>query len=127
MKFSRAILSLHVLSAIGPFVYGQEEKDGMTKMCLFYPNESGHARSDPILNQECASDHVHTFYGKLSKYYYLHQFQHVVFLYNFVFDQVLKIFIQTPLTRTFGIPRQYTAHRHGLRINRSIGTLQFIK
>lgn len=63
MKFSRAILSLHVLSAIGPFVYGQEEKDGMTKMCLFYPNESGHARSDPILNQECASDHVHTFYG----------------------------------------------------------------
>lgn len=40
-----------------------EEKPGMVKMCLFYPIESGHARSDPILNQECPSDHVHTFYG----------------------------------------------------------------
>lgn len=35
----------------------------MVKMCLFYPNESGHARSDPIINQNCASGHVHTFYG----------------------------------------------------------------
>ena len=32
----------------------------MVKMCLFYENPSGHARSDPIINQECASDHVHT-------------------------------------------------------------------
>eukprot|EP00814_Leptocylindrus_danicus_P007508 CAMPEP_0116035010 /NCGR_PEP_ID=MMETSP0321-20121206/20043_1 /TAXON_ID=163516 /ORGANISM="Leptocylindrus danicus var. danicus, Strain B650" /LENGTH=474 /DNA_ID=CAMNT_0003511621 /DNA_START=97 /DNA_END=1521 /DNA_ORIENTATION=- len=35
----------------------------MTKMCLFYPNPSGHARSDPILSTVCAADHVHTFYG----------------------------------------------------------------
>jgi hypothetical protein len=32
-------------------------------MCLFYENPSGHARSDPILNQGCPSNHVHTFYG----------------------------------------------------------------
>ena len=32
----------------------------MVKMCLFYPGPSGHARSDPILNQQCASDHVHS-------------------------------------------------------------------
>ena len=32
----------------------------MVKMCLFYGSASGHARSDPIINQECASDHVHT-------------------------------------------------------------------
>jgi len=35
----------------------------MVKMCLNYDNESGHARSDPIINQNCASGHVHTFYG----------------------------------------------------------------
>lgn len=35
----------------------------MVKMCLFYANESGHARSDPIIDQQCASGHVHTFYG----------------------------------------------------------------
>ena len=32
-------------------------------MCLFYDSPAGHARSDPILNQVCPSDHVHTFYG----------------------------------------------------------------
>jgi hypothetical protein len=32
-------------------------------MCLFYDSPAGHARSDPILNQVCSSDHVHTFYG----------------------------------------------------------------
>jgi hypothetical protein len=44
-----------------------EDEDGsvdggnsMVKMCLFYPNPSGHARSDPIINQQCASGHVHT-------------------------------------------------------------------
>ena len=35
----------------------------MVKMCLFYPNASGHARSDPIINQQCSSGHVHSFYG----------------------------------------------------------------
>ncbi len=34
----------------------------MVKMCLFY-KPSGHARTDPILSQDCVSDHVHTFYG----------------------------------------------------------------
>ena len=32
----------------------------MVKMCLFYDSESGHARTDPIIDQTCASDHVHT-------------------------------------------------------------------
>ncbi len=41
-----------------------QEESSMVKMCLFYPNAAGHARTDPILNQACASDHVHTFYGK---------------------------------------------------------------
>jgi len=34
----------------------------LVKMCLFY-KVAGHARTDPILSQECVSDHVHTFYG----------------------------------------------------------------
>jgi len=37
----------------------------MVKMCLFYESPAGHARSDPIINQICPSDHVHTFYGPL--------------------------------------------------------------
>ncbi|CAJ1956119.1 unnamed protein product [Cylindrotheca closterium] len=39
--------------------------NGMVKMCLDYPNESGHARSDPIVDQpQCPSiRQVHTFYG----------------------------------------------------------------
>lgn len=41
----------------------EEKGETMIKMCLFYPSPSGHARSDPIINQQCASDHVHTFYG----------------------------------------------------------------
>jgi len=55
------------LAALFVLIYSSKasdiEKPGMVKMCLFYPNVSGHARSDPILNQSCPSDHVHTFYG----------------------------------------------------------------
>ena len=42
-----------------------EARGEMVKMCLFYKRPSGHARSDPIINQECPSDHVHTFYCPL--------------------------------------------------------------
>jgi len=35
----------------------------MTKMCLFYEHPAGHARSDPIISNACASSHVHSFYG----------------------------------------------------------------
>lgn len=45
------------------FALADEEAVGLVKMCLFYPNESGHARTDPILNPTSPSDHVHTFYG----------------------------------------------------------------
>mmetsp|Transcript_13683 Transcript_13683/g.19919 ORF Transcript_13683/g.19919 Transcript_13683/m.19919 type:complete len:512 (-) Transcript_13683:65-1600(-) len=65
MKLSSAnswILSIVSASVVGSS-YAQDEVAGMTKMCLFYPNPSGHARSDPILNQVCPADHVHTFYG----------------------------------------------------------------
>lgn len=67
MKLSSAtswILSIVSASVVGSS-YAQDEVAGMTKMCLFYPNPSGHARSDPILNQVCPADHVHTFYGEL--------------------------------------------------------------
>merc|ERR1719510_2263169 len=37
----------------------------MVKLCLFYANPTGHARTDPIVDQGCASDHMHTFYGPL--------------------------------------------------------------
>ena len=59
MKFSTAVVVSLVatLSAIAPITNAQNT---MVKMCLFYPNPSGHARSDPIINQNCASGHVHT-------------------------------------------------------------------
>ncbi len=63
MNFSNHALA--ILAALGTLgsplqnVSAQEEQQ-MVKMCLFYPNASGHARSDPILNQVCPSDHVHT-------------------------------------------------------------------
>ena len=61
MKFSNAILNLTaVFGLVMTTAKAQEEAPGMVKMCLFYPSESGHARSDPILNQSCPSDHVHT-------------------------------------------------------------------
>jgi len=37
----------------------------MVKLCLFYASPTGHARTDPIVDQGCASDHMHTFYGPL--------------------------------------------------------------
>lgn len=52
-----------VLILVAGVVLAEDERDVMVKMCLFYPNESGHARTDPILNQDGPSDHVHTFYG----------------------------------------------------------------
>jgi hypothetical protein len=42
------------------YALADEEANGLVKMCLFYPNESGHARTDPILNPSGPSDHVHT-------------------------------------------------------------------
>lgn len=50
---------------IGDGVPLAEAQGKMVKMCLFYDRPSGHARSDPIISQTCASDHVHTFYGPL--------------------------------------------------------------
>merc|ERR1719356_2259307 len=46
--------------------FESEDEDGaMVKICLFYASPSGHARTDPIINQQCPSDHMHTFYGPL--------------------------------------------------------------
>lgn len=38
-------------------------KAQLIKMCLEENFPAGHARSDPIISQTCASGHVHTFYG----------------------------------------------------------------
>jgi len=35
----------------------------LVKVELFHDRAAGHARSDPIISQQCASGHVHTFYG----------------------------------------------------------------
>jgi len=64
MKFSK--IALFTMAAGSAFVAEIVQAQGqMVKMCLFYGNPSGHARSDPIINQQCASGHVHTFYGPL--------------------------------------------------------------
>lgn len=65
MKFTpTALVSAAIAAAaLTPFTSAQQN---MVKMCLFYDRPSGHARSDPIINQECASSHVHTFYGPRS-------------------------------------------------------------
>ena len=54
---AKALLLTSFFGAVG----AEEEGTGnMVKMCLFYPNPSGHARSDPIITQDGLSDHVHT-------------------------------------------------------------------
>ena len=50
-----ALLSIEMFQMSSIFV---ESK--MVKMCPFYSAVAGHARSDPIISQSCASDHVHT-------------------------------------------------------------------
>ena len=59
---SSILLLLGGLSSTPDAVVSAQENN-MVKMCLFYGSPSAHARSDPIINQQCASDHVHTFYG----------------------------------------------------------------
>lgn len=78
MKFSTAaVVSLvAILSAIAPITNAQNT---MVKMCLFYPNPSGHARSDPIINQNCASGHVHTV---SSSVYHLILFTSSIFIFS---------------------------------------------
>lgn len=67
MKMRKNIISLAILAAFGSVAKSDDGSDeslaNLVKMCLFYGGPSGHARSDPILSQTCASDHVHTFYG----------------------------------------------------------------
>ena len=62
MKFaSNALASTAFAAATLPIFTSAQQN--LVKMCLFYDNPSGHARSDPIINQQCTSSHVHTFYG----------------------------------------------------------------
>ena len=44
-------------------IMDHEPENNMVKMCLFYDVPAGSVRTDPIISQECTSDHVHTFYG----------------------------------------------------------------
>jgi len=48
------------------FDLDESEKNQLVKMCLSGYRPSGYARSDPIISQNCVSDHVHTFYGPLN-------------------------------------------------------------
>jgi len=63
MKLSVATAALAAAASVGVV---DAQGGEMVKMCLFYDTPSGHARSDPIINQECPSGHVHTFYGPLN-------------------------------------------------------------
>ena len=60
MKLNTVALSLWALISCPNSVPVVTAQNTMVKMCLFYKNPSGHARSDPIINQQCASGHVHT-------------------------------------------------------------------
>ena len=62
MKFLQALaFTVAVLKCSQINAQEDENSSGkMVKMCLFYPNPSGHARTDPIISQTCPSDHVHT-------------------------------------------------------------------
>lgn len=61
---SSALSAIAVIAGILHIITlnGVNGDDSFVKMCLYY-KAAGHVRSDPILNQACASDHVHTFYG----------------------------------------------------------------
>ena len=70
MKLSQAAIGLaaafHASKPDGAFlVNAQGRRQEMVKMCLFYDTPSGHARSDPIISQNCSANHIHTFYGPL--------------------------------------------------------------
>lgn len=60
MKLNNAAASMAAIMVVGNAFVAEAQRGQMVKMCLFYENPSGHARSDPIINQQCASDHVHT-------------------------------------------------------------------
>lgn len=60
MKFSTNAAAAFFLATVLGSSTTVEAQGQMVKMCLFYDAPSGHARSDPIINQNCASGHVHT-------------------------------------------------------------------
>lgn len=61
MKFLQALaFTIGVLQCSQMNAQEENRTGKMVKMCLFYPNPSGHARTDPIISQTCPSDHVHT-------------------------------------------------------------------
>ena len=66
LKTIMKIISYGVAAAAVLPQLSTAQQQQMVKMCLFYDQPSGHARSDPIINQECTSSHVHTFYGPRS-------------------------------------------------------------
>jgi hypothetical protein len=70
MKLNSAVsyLGAPIALLIGGGVPVVDAQGGqMVKMCLFYEQPSGHARSDPIINQQCASGHVHSEFMKSNR------------------------------------------------------------
>ena len=69
-SFLASVASVALLATAGfssiSMVHADEPEgtQQMVKMCLFYGSPSGHARTDPIIDQQCASGHVHTVSGK---------------------------------------------------------------
>ena len=66
MKLFTSAGSLTAAMIVGNASVAEAQGGQMVKMCLFYDNPSGHARSDPIINQQCASGHVHTVSSRCS-------------------------------------------------------------
>jgi len=62
MKVSFTAISAYCLIAAIAVKLPMSADAELIKMCLYY-KEAGSARTDPILSQDCVSDHVHTFYG----------------------------------------------------------------
>ena len=61
--FLASLASTALLATVGFSSTVRADEEGtqqMVKMCLFYGSPSGHARTDPIIDQQCASGHVHT-------------------------------------------------------------------
>lgn len=81
------VKALLLTSFFGAVDADEEGTGNMVKMCLFYPNPSGHARSDPIITQNGLSDHVHTVSSiPLISFSYL---AYTVSNYSYAFSSVL--------------------------------------
>ena len=115
IQISKAMFRLVFIGSIVIFFSNAEDDyytSNMVKMCLFYPSPSGHARSDPIINQQCASDHVHTVRILTSGGTFLNHM--VPFLTYFILST--KVLRASELSSRYYL-RGYTRHRSCFQLN----------